>query len=164
LEPKLLEANRAEQIYLSFTQNRSQPDLNYTPLLAATPIIGTYKNQDGVIAPCAPANAVATVEWVVAYSSLAPGEMAGIDLNQYVKKDEMEALKVKVSEIDISVTKCLGDIKNHSDELVLINNHIRELRDKDDILENKLSTQDKTIQSMINDPFPDGFILICGEQ
>lgn len=161
--PALQEASREELRYLTFSHNKLNPLDALSPILAATPILGTYKDKQDIIQTCAPRNAVATVEWVVAYSSLKPGEMAGININVFATKDELKTLEQQINTLDSRVV-------DQSKKINLNTNNISKNTFDITLLRNRVTTNEKVIQnntqniqSMLEDPFPDGFILVCGE-
>lgn len=175
----LAEANREEMKYLGFTYSKNDPkDSNYVPLLARTPILGTYKrkNEDDSTTwtPCAPLNAVATVEWVVAYASLAPGEMAGVDIDRYVTIDmlkEIESeLKLLISDLDEELEELTLTVTSNENRITENENSIKINRDNITALtarmtkaESDIKINADAIKEMQDNPFPNGLWLICGE-
>lgn len=175
----LPEASRKEMNYLGFTYSKNDPkDSSYVPLLARTPILGTYEktNDDDTKTwvPCAPLNAVATVEWVVAYASLAPGEMAGVDIDRYVTIDtlkEVESeLKLLISDLDEELEELTLTVTSNENRITENENSIKINRDNITALTTRMTKAESdikinagSIKEMQDNPFPDGLWLICGE-
>lgn len=177
--PALDEADREEMKYLGFTCSKNDPkNSNYVPLLARTPILGSYEriNKDGssTWTPRAPLNAVATVEWVVAYTSLAPGEMAGIDIDNYVTidmlkeveselKDSISDLAEELEELTLTVTSNKNRITENEKNIKRNRDNIATLTTRMTKAELDIKTNANAIKEMQDNPFPDGLWLVCGE-
>lgn len=149
--------------YISFSMNRSNMASDLTPLMAATPLLGTYQTDKGTYELVAPKNAVATVEWVKMYAALKPGEMAGIDINQYVTQDQLV-------NINNSIDKINYNLNNHESRIVINENKIDSLELKVELNTTNIKNNNDLINQNTNEinsikenPFPNGVWFKCGK-
>jgi septal ring factor EnvC (AmiA/AmiB activator) len=136
--------------------------------MAATPPLGTYQsideNNNVYNNLCAPRNAVATVEWVMAYASLAPGQLVGIDINQYATINQIKELQTQIDTMDSRVVDQAEKINKNTQNIAINTANIAELTKRMSTAELNITNNTKTINDMLDNPFPEGFWLICGEQ
>lgn len=161
--PALPEASRVERNYFAITNNKLNPSDYLSPVLAATPILGTYEDNNGIYQLCAPRNAVATVEWVAAYAALKPGEMAGVDINIFATKDDVKILQHQLDTMDKRVVDQAKEINTNKANIAINKTNIELLDTRLTANERETHKNTNDINSMLNDPFPDGIWLICGE-
>lgn len=165
--PSLQIANRKEEKYFSITQNKSDVETNLVPLLAATPPLGTYPSVDEngktFYSLCAPRHAVATVEWVMAYASLKPGQLVGLDINQYATTNELMQLKEQVDTMDSRIVDQAEKINKNQQDININKSNISSNTARITTAEKNINENTGTINDMLDNPFPEGFILICGE-
>lgn len=166
--------------YLAFSDSNISNDEpgSFTKLLAGTPVIGTYAVvEDGKTKylPYAPLNAVATVDWVIAYASLAPGQQSGFDPDSFARKKDVEEINIKISDHDRRIkdnsTKILINTenikinKNAIEQLVIdTNNKYNNINSKLTAAEKVNKEQDNRITSIEVNPFPEGLWLICSDK
>lgn len=166
--PALSDANRGEQKYFGFTHNINNITGQTVPLVAATPPLGTYQsideNNNVYNSLCAPRNAVATVEWVMAYASLAPGELVGIDINQYATINQIKELKTQIDTMDNRVVDQAEKINKNTQNIAINTANITDLSRRMNDAESNIKSNTDTINSMLDNPFPEGFWLVCGEK
>lgn len=166
--PALSDANRKEQKYFGFTHNINNITRQTVPLMAATPPLGTYQsideNNNVYNNLCAPRNAVATVEWVMAYASLAPGELVGIDINQYATVNQIKELQTQIDTMDSRVVDQAEKINTNTQNIAINTANIADLTKRMNTAELNIANNTRTINDMLDNPFPEGFWLICGEQ
>lgn len=154
---------RETQSYLCFTSNKSYPKSSLALLMARTPLIGTSFNDEGTLVTQAPGNAVATVEWVTAFAALAPGDRPGFDISNFVKKEEFLKLESHVNSLEKTIIAVQSHVSTNTYNIGLNTASINSLRNRMSELETKHNTLNQTVQSMLDHPFPDGMVLICGE-
>lgn len=166
--------------YLAFSDSDISNDNpgSFTKLLAGTPVIGTYEvveNGETKYLPYAPLNAVATVDWVIAYASLAPGQQAGFDPDSFARKKDLEEINLKISDHERRIEKNTTNISINAENIRINKEAIEALRKYTDGLHeginNRLTTAEKTVKdhenritSIESDPFPNGLWLVCGDK
>lgn len=161
-EPAIQDVRDA-QSYLCFSANNQQPRNCFIPLMARTPIIGTYYDENNKLTASAPPNAVATVEWVVAYSNLAPGQKPGFDIDSFAKLDDLKKLQDRIDKLDTTTIELWDAINANSERIEVNTENITNLKNRMVTAESQISQVTQQVQSMLEEPFPDGFILLCGE-
>lgn len=133
------ESQKYNYICFSYNKNFSTTDTDQlAPLYARTPSWGSYINEENKLVPCAPLNSVATIQWVMEYASLSPGEQPGFDVNDFVTINQLQNAKDELnSKIATNTRNISINASNISKNTIEINN----------IKEN---------------PFPNGLWLMCG--
>lgn len=144
-------------------QKQYKKNSNLAPILAGSPVLGTYKDNDtGVTHSCAPANAVATIGWVRAYAELGEGNESFL-LDDFVKKDDMESVinRLETAESNVlSLTNRVTTAENTVHNMQTIVNSLQST-----VSSHALSIQQNTadITALKTNPFPNGLWLVCGD-
>lgn len=141
----------------------------YRPLLAGTPIIGTYEDttEDGstVLKSFAPGNAVATVQWVMAYATLAPGTL-GFDPADFVQASQFGILVDRVTALEDTTELLISTTETHTEQIAHLQQDV--ITNTTDIATN--ATHITKIHNWIvgntdenySEQYPTKFILKCG--
>lgn len=160
---KISETQAKPTYYMSFSGQKNYTDQSVlTPLLAGTPIFGSYTDKNGEHL-CAPSNAVATVEWVRLYT--ANIDTGGVVFNpdEYVKQDQMTAAltrivnaEAKILELTSRVSAAENTVNNMQSLVTTLNNTVTD---------HALTLQQHTadIAAIKTNPFPNGLWLVCGD-
>lgn len=106
---------------------------------AKTPLMGTYKDDEGKLQPQCDPQSLATIEWVMAYSSLAPGDRV-IDLSIYVTKSYLENWKLNIENSAINNEK-----------------KIEEINKQLGVMSNKINSLSQGMNKL-----PDNLLIVCG--
>lgn len=148
--------------YVVFSQSKDFPTENMVPLMAATPVVGTYEDKYGKLHTNAPVNAIPTIEWVLAYASLKPEDKPGLDLNDYVKQDQLIEVKNNILSLEKRVSKNKEEIDKNKTIIIEINNRMSAA--ENNIVENRtlIEQNQNSINNIINNPFPNGVWFKCG--
>lgn len=150
--------------YLSFTKdNTSVP--TFMPLLAGTPVYGVIKDDDDtVIGPAAPSNAVVTVGWLVAYNNGdIPNGGSVFTPDNYATKEDLRGITTRLDSFETQISSNTTNIsinttqiKNLELSVAALSSRLNEtILDVDDVTNN--------LNAIMADPWPDGLILVCGE-
>lgn len=83
---------------------------------AKTPELGTYKDENGNSQPNCDPYSLATVEWVMAYAALPPGEKS-LDLSIYLTKNEFLNWKSMIESGTDSTNATVNALQNQLNEL-----------------------------------------------
>ena len=146
----------------------------FTKYLLEGIAVPTQENGETKYLPYAPLNAVATVDWVIAYASLAPGQQAGFDPDSFARKKDLEEINLKISDHERRIEKNTTNISINAENIRINKEAIEALRKYTDGLHeginNRLTTAEKTVKdhenritSIESDPFPNGLWLVCGD-
>lgn len=123
--------NQQETLYLT-TSIKNPIEVeeagSYRPILAGTPVIGTYEEEkdDGttILHSFAPGNAVATVQWVMAYASLAPGT-TGFDPTSFVQAEQFGLLADRVTALEDTSELLLTTTETHTAQIESLQNQVQ---------------------------------------
>lgn len=150
--------------YISFGNSKAYDSSStlLTPLLAGTPLVGTYKD-NGKTRTKAPANAVATVEWVVAYAAGVGNGESAFNPDDYVKRTQL-------NEINTRLTQAESNIIGLNTRVTTAENSVRNMASKVDSLDRTSALHGTDINSLKDrvtsietNPFPNGVWFICGD-
>lgn len=83
---------------------------------ARTPELGTYKDENGKSQPNCDPYSLATVEWVMAYAALSPGERS-IDLSIYLTKNEFLNWKTMIENGNETTSSAVNQLQNQLNAL-----------------------------------------------
>lgn len=129
-----------------------------TPLLAGTPILGWTETGKS----CAPANAVATIEWVRLYAQLGEGNDP-FNPSDYVKHEELILINNSLADIRVNVNN-LNTRMNATENLVSnIEGTVNAMTSQVYKNTSDIATNKSSIESFKENPFPNGLWLKCGD-
>ena len=100
----------------------------------------------------------------MAYASLAPGELVGIDINQYATVNQIKELQTQIDTMDSRVVDQAEKINTNTQNIAINTANIADLTKRMNTAELNIANNTRTINDMLDNPFPEGFWLICGEQ
>ena len=143
--------------------------VSYRPILAGTPILGTYEkeneNKETVIYSFAPGNAVATVEWVMAYATLAPGKL-GFDPSDFIRADQFSKLEHRVTLVENTTKDLIELTTKHTGEIDNLNSRVNNNEDNIKVHANRIKKIHNWIVGNTNEDYeeayPTSYILKCG--
>lgn len=130
-----LQNNNGKEKIIEFSFN----DNLLTVARAKTPLLGTYKDENGQNQPNCDPRSLATVEWVMAYSAL-PHEDRVIDLGIYVTLAEFERWKKDIN----------NNTSSNASEILQLQQDLHTLQ----------TTFDEWIKDI--ETLPDNLIINCG--
>jgi hypothetical protein len=141
---------------MSFSGQKNYTEQSvHTPLLAGTPVFGSYTDANGEHL-CAPSNAVATVEWVRLYT--ANIETGGVAFNpdEYVKQDQMTAALTRIANAETKVLELTSRVSTAENTVNSMQSLVAILNST--VTDHALTLQQHTadIAAIKTNPFPDG--------
>lgn len=160
---RISETQAKQTYYMSFSGQKNYTSQSvHTPLLAGTPIFGTYSDSNGEHL-CAPGNAVATVEWVRLYT--ANIETGGVAFNpdEYVKQNQMTEALTRITNAEAKVLELTSRVSVAESTVSNMQSLVATLSTT--VTDHALTLQQHTadIAAIKTNPFPNGLWLVCGD-
>lgn len=155
--------------YLAFSKTRTvdSENVKLVPLMAGTPLCGTYPSGNGN-RPFCDINAVATVGWVMTYATLAPGQQS-LDLDDIIYRKEFNDLALRVLKNEELIDAIQRTLNSYDSRIAINKQNIDKNTERIIVLEDSLANDEVILEdhedrlSIVEQwqtDFNDGCILI----